>query len=403
MKNKNKLWQIGEGLDKEVEKYTVGEDYILDQQLLPYDLEASLAHAKMLHKIKIIDSQELTNLSEGLDKIKKLWEKGEFIIKQDQEDGHTAIEQYLTEEYGEVGKKIHTGRSRNDQVLVMLRLYMKDELGKIKKDVIELAEILKEKAEELKDIHMPGYTHTQKAMPTTVGTWIESYKDALEDSLLLFDSTEKIIDQSPLGSASGFGISNLSLDQEYTANLLKFSKAQKNPMYCGLSRGFFESIILQTFSPIMILLNRLSNDLMLFTTQEFNFFSLPDNMTTGSSIMPQKRNYDLLEILRAKVTVFFSLERQIQDIVRSLISGYHRDLQITKKSFINSIEITKDSVSLVKKIVGNIFVKKDSLENAMTPDLFATEMVYDLVNKGMSFRDAYKKVKEKIKNEFDEM
>ncbi|MFH0955969.1 MAG: argininosuccinate lyase [Candidatus Falkowbacteria bacterium] len=397
MKNKirNKLWQIKGPLDSMVENFTVGDDYLLDQKLLPYDIEASLAHAKMLKKIGVLTKTELSKLERGLNEILGLWHKGKFLITQEQEDGHTAIEIYLTNKFGDVGKKIHTGRSRNDQSLTMMRLYMKNELADIEKLVDNLISALNKKSKQFKKIPMPGYTHTRKAMPTTVSAWLDSFAQALIDLKPFLVNLRILLDQSPLGSAAGFGISGLNLDKKFTAKLLKFKKIQANPLYCGLSRGFFEEIFLNAFSPVMILIGRLANDLILFTADEFDFFSLPDNMTTGSSIMPQKRNYDLLELTRAKINVFLSCQYQIDNIVKNLISGYHRDLQLTKKIFLDGADLIRSNLKIMQIVVQNLTVKEKNLRLAMTDDLYATEKIYKLVNKGMPFRQAYMKIKEK--------
>lgn len=393
-KIKNKLWQVRGPLNSKVENFTVGDDYLLDQKLLPYDIEASLAHAKMLKKIGVLKKEELNKLERGLNEILNLWHKGKFIITQGQEDGHTAIEIYLTKKFGDVGKKIHTGRSRNDQSLTMMRLYMTDELSKIEKLVNNLITVLNTKSKIYIKIPIPGYTHTQKAMPTTVGAWLDSFAQALIDLKPFIADLHKLLDQSPLGSAAGFGISNLNLDKKFTAKLLKFRKVQANPLYCGLSRGFFEGIFLNVFSPIMILIGRLANDLILFTTGEFDFFSLPDDMTTGSSIMPQKRNYDLLELTRAKINIFLSCQYQIDNIIKNLISGYHRDLQLTKKIFLNGVDLIKSCLEITLMVVQNLSVKEKNLRLAMTDDLYATEKIYKLVKKGVPFRQAYIKIKE---------
>jgi len=393
---KKKIWQTGDsGLHPLVEKFTVGDDHIFDQQLLPYDLKASLAHAKMLFEIKVINEEELEKAEKGLKEILEKWESGDFVVKQEQEDGHTAIEQFLTENYGEVGKKIHTGRSRNDQSLVMIRLFMKEKLTEIEKLGEEIVDSLNKKAEETKDIPMPGYTHMQKAMPTTVGVWLDSYASAIKDILVLLQSTQEIINQNPLGSASGFGIENFPINRESTTRTLGFAKTQENPMYCGFSRGYFENIVLQNLSGIMIALGRFSNDMITFTTQEFGFFSLPDNFTTGSSIMPQKRNYDVFEIMRGNTKVFHSYQSQIQEIISALGSGYNRDLQLTKKPFVLGMNLCTETMKLFGEIVDNLNVNKEKLEKSMTPDLFVTNEVYELVKKGDSFREAYLEVKNK--------
>jgi len=253
----NKIWQTAnDKLHPLVESFTVGDDYLLDQQLLPYDIQASVAHAVMLYKINILNKEELVQAKEGLAEILKKWKKGNFAIKQEQEDGHTAIEQFLTKEYGEIGKKIHTGRSRNDQSLVMIRLFMKDNLKQIEKLSKKFTASLKKKINETKNIPMPGYTHMQKAMPTTVAVWLDSYFSALNDFLILLMTVKKLIDQNPLGSAAGFGVPNIPIDRELTTKNLEFKKIQENPMYCGFSRGYFENIVLQALSNIMIIFSR---------------------------------------------------------------------------------------------------------------------------------------------------
>lgn len=392
-----KLWQTEtDKLLPIVEKYTVGQDYILDQKLLKYDLQASLAHAKMLYKMKVITKDELNLLKKGLQEIQELLSNNEFRITQDQEDGHTAIEQYLCTHYGEVGKKIHTGRSRNDQSLVMLRLFMIDKIQFLEKTIQENIYTLRSKASKFKNIPMPGYTHMQKAMPTTVATWLGSFADALADTLLLISATSKVINQNPLGSASGFGISNFKHDKEYTTELLSFNRTQDNPIYCAFSRGYFEKLILQTLSNPMSIYSRFANDMMLFTMAEFDYFSLNNSYTTGSSIMPQKRNYDLFEIMRGNAKLYQGYLQQITSIIDSVPSGYNRDYQLTKLPFFEAITLIEDTALLFNSTIKDLNVHIDKLEQAMTPDLYATEEVYKLVEQGLSFRDAYIAIKLKL-------
>ncbi|ASG67415.1 argininosuccinate lyase [Francisella halioticida] len=392
-----KLWQTE--IDKllpMVEKYTVGQDYILDQKLLKYDIQASLAHAKMLLKMNVITRDELFLLTKGLHEIKEFATKGQFEITQNQEDGHTAIEQYLCKNYGDVGKKIHTGRSRNDQSLVMLRLFMKDKLQHLEKTIQENICTLQTKASKHTNTPMPGYTHMQKAMPTTVSVWLGSFADALADALLLISTTSKIINQNPLGSASGFGISNFKHDKDYTTKLLNFNRTQENPIYCAFSRGYFEKLILQAFSNSMSIYSRFANDMMLFTMSEFSYFSLDNSYTTGSSIMPQKRNYDLFEIMRGNAKLYQGYLQQISSIVDGVPSGYNRDYQLTKSPFFQAIELIEDTVLLFDSSINNLKVHANKLNHAMTSDLYATEEVYQLVKQGLSFRDAYIIIKEKL-------
>lgn len=398
MTQTKKLWQTADmQLHPLVEAYTVGEDYLLDQELLPYDIQASIAHAKMLREMKVLSEEEYETAKRGLEEIHALWEKGAFPIRREDEDGHMAIERYLTEHYGEIGKKIHTGRSRNDQALVMLRLFMKEKLQEIRNLGRKLETAFRQLEKKHANVNMPGYTHAQKAMPTTVGSFFEAYADGIDDALILFRSARAIIDQNPLGSASGFGIRNFAHHREITTQELGFKKTQANPIYCGMSRGYFEHLTLGTLSGLMVLLGKLSNDMLLFTTSDLGFFSLPNSFTTGSSIMPQKRNYDLFEILRGNTKLFFGYQQQIQQIITSVYGiGYQRDLQLTKKPFLLAVLLCKDTIQLLSAALPEIAVHEDKLQAAMTDDLYVTEQVYDLVNKGVSFREAYVQVKEKL-------
>eukprot|EP00386_Alphamonas_edax_P001908 GDKI01005767.1.p1 GENE.GDKI01005767.1~~GDKI01005767.1.p1 ORF type:complete len:411 (-),score=123.10 GDKI01005767.1:250-1482(-) len=389
-----KLWQTGGGLHPLVEAYTVGEDYRLDgEYMLPFDVKASKAHAAMLQNINVITEEELKTLNHALDEILTLWEKGEFKVTREQEDGHTAIEQYVTDKYGEVGKKIHTGRSRNDQALTMIRLYMKERMEEAIKSVKQLAGAFRTKSHATEHIPMPGYTHMQKAMPTTVGRWFGSYADALADTVWVLEATLKQIDQNPLGSAAGFGISNLQLNRDMTTQLMGLARTQENPLYCGFSRGFFENSVLMALSQPVTILTRFAVDMMLFTMQETSYFKLPDAYVTGSSIMPQKKNYDLFEIMRANGRVFTSLQQQVQGIIMSLGSGYHRDFQVTKKAFVEGVELALQTVRLVEECVPNIEVNEERLKAQMTEELFVTDEVYRLVAEGKPFRVAYQEVK----------
>jgi len=326
MEKGKKIWQSSSGgLHPLVEAFTVGDDYRLDGEvLLPYDVKASKAHAQMLHSIGVLTQEELDVLLGALGEILTKWQEGEFKVLPEHEDGHTAIEEYITLKYGDVGKKIHTGRSRNDQSLVMLRLYMKDKLSELTSGVQQLASLFENKGTEASDVLMPGYTHMQKAMPTTVGLWLGSFACALRDATIAMEAATRQIDQNPLGSAAGFGISHLQLNRQMTTEALGFERLQANSLYCGFSRGYFENIVLQALSQCMIVMSRFAVDMMMFTQQETAFFSLPDEFVTGSSIMPQKKNYDLFEIMRANGRVYGSLQQQVQQIVTGLGSGYHR-------------------------------------------------------------------------------
>jgi argininosuccinate lyase len=393
----NKLWQTSTStqLHPVVESYTVGNDHMLDQELLGYDITASKAHALMLESVGLLSTFEASELSHALDELKKIWEADEFKIQKHQEDGHTAIEQYLTEQLGDTGKKIHTARSRNDQALVMMRLYLKDQLQKVAVQISQVVAALEKAAKKAGKTPMPGYTHTQKAMPTTVATWLLAYAEGFKDAAQLVTSTLQIIDQNPLGSAAGFG-SNLPVNKAHTTKTLGFNKTQDNPMYCGISRGLFELLAVQALNMSMTLAGKFASDMLLFTTQEFNFFSLPDSFTTGSSIMPHKHNYDVFEIMRGHAHMFGPLMQQLNAVVAGVGSGYHRDLQLTKKVTLEAFETTASTLEVLELLVSNLVVHKDVLTKAITPEMLSVSEIEKLVTSGMPFRDAYHQVKQSL-------
>jgi argininosuccinate lyase len=391
-----KLWQKNYKLNEEIENFTVGNDFLLDKELVKYDVLGSIAHATMLNKINIIDNNELQKLKKTLIEILELDKKNKFEIKQEDEDVHTAIENYLTKKLGNLGKKIHTARSRNDQVLTALRLYEKEELKEIKMLLGQYNGSLLTITKKYGKIKIPGYTHMQKAMPTDVKTWLGSFISSIEDNLKLLDATYSIIDKSPLGSAAGFGIPSIKINKKMTASLMGFSEAMSNPMYAQLSRGKLEATILHLLSQIMLDLNKLSTDLMLFNMQEFGFISLPKDFCTGSSIMPQKKNPDVLELVRAKYHVVLGEEFKVKSMISNLISGYNRDLQLTKEPVISSLEIVKSCIKMMVLTVSKIKIDEKKCEEALTKELYATEEAYKLVKKGIPFREAYKKVSRKF-------
>lgn len=394
-----KLWQPagGAGLHPLVEAYTVGEDFRIDGEfMLPYDIRASEAHAEMLHGIGVLTAEEIATLRKALAEIRDLYGKGEFKVTRSQEDGHTAIEQYITEKYGDVGKKIHTGRSRNDQSLTMIRLYALDQLREAQKLVKQLSEAAEAKGKEHEAIPMPGYTHMQRAMPTTVGGWLNSFACGWQDATHPLSSAIAVLDQNPLGSAAGFGINGLTLNRSDTTQRMGFARTQENPMYCGLSRGMFENVALQAMSFPVVLCSRFATDMMMFTQQESGFIQLPDRFVTGSSIMPQKKNYDLFEIMRANGKVFGSLQQQVQETIVGLGSGYHRDLQCTKKAFVEACGLCISTLQLMLEVVPALQPREDNLRGAMTEDLYVTDEVYKKVAAGRAFREAYVEAKEEF-------
>ncbi|MDP2749637.1 MAG: argininosuccinate lyase [Nanoarchaeota archaeon] len=389
-----KLWQKGQNTNKEIEKFTVGNDYLLDQNLVKYDCIASIGHAKMLRKIGILSDSELKKLEKELKNIIELEKKGQFKIKLEDEDCHTAIENHLTKKLGELGKKIHTARSRNDQVLGALRLFEKNELKEIEKFAQVLESELKSFARKENSL-MPGFTHTRKAMPSSVGLWAGAFAESMNDNIKLLKSANALIDQSPLGSAAGYGVS-LNIPKEFTAKQLSFAKVQNNSLYVQNSRGKFEGTILNALSQIMLDLNKMSTDLIMFSMPEFNYFELPKEFCTGSSIMPQKKNPDVLELVRAKYAVMLSYEFQVKTIIANLISGYNRDFQLTKEPIMKGLYLVKSCLSIMVLVIKNLKVNKEACKKAMTSELFATEKAYKLVKQGYSFRDAYHKVKEEL-------
>jgi len=397
MTNK-KVWQVddGPGLNLIVEHYTIGEDQILDQELLGYDITATKAHAHMLQKIGVLTKDEYGKLAQALDQLLTDWHNGKFQIDKDLEDGHAAIELYLTEKLGDIGKKVHTGRSRNDQVLVMMRLFLKDKLGQIPAKLSRLIAAYETQIKSVGDQPMPGYTHTQKAMPTTVKMWLEAYRQAFAYTIENIESAANMIDQNPLGSAAGFGVT-LPLDREFTTKELGFQKVQDSPMYCGMSRGVFELIALQALNPIMIYAGKFATDMIQFTMQELKFFSLPDSMTTGSSIMPHKRNYDVFEIVRAEAHEFPARLIALQNVVSGVGSGYHRDLQLTKSTTLEAFKTVFDTIEVLTVCIKNLQINVDNLNSAMTDDLYTVAEINKLVEQGVPFRDAYVQVKRSLR------
>jgi argininosuccinate lyase len=386
-----KLWEKNYALNKKIENYTVGNDYIIDQKLVKYDCIASIAHAKMLCKINILTKDECNKIVKKLNEIIELDSKGLFEIKREDEDCHTAIENYLIKKLGKTGKKIHTARSRNDQVLTALRLYYKDEIKLVIQLVDELIKTLNSLKEKFGPVEIPGYTHMKKAMPSTIGLWCDAFIESMHDNKGLMNFYCNHIDQSPLGTGAGYGLP-IKVDRKYSAELLGFKKIQNNPLYVQNSRGKFESLILHGLNDVMLDLNKMSMDILLFSMPEFGFIELPLELCTGSSIMPNKKNFDALELIRANYHKNVGFEFEIKNIIGNLISGYNRDLQLTKEPIINGLDSTKDSLEVMSLVLKNLKINKQKCKKAMTEDLYATKKVYNLIDKGITFRDAYKKI-----------
>jgi len=392
-----KLWQKNQiALHPLIEQYTVGDDYILDKEIMIYDIQASIAHAKGLEKIGIINKNELEKLIATLNKLWKEFKEGNIIIKIQDEDCHTVIENYLIKNLGDVGKKIHTGRSRNDQVLVVLQLYMKDMLEKTKQKTIEVAETALQIAKKHQNIPLPGYSHTQQAMLSSLGHYFSNLVESLLDDAVFLQAVKQHLDKNPLGSAAGFGVS-LPLDRELTTTELGFKEMQINSLYCQNSRGKYASIFLEAMAQLMLTMGKFANDLILFTSQEFDFFIVDSQLTTGSSIMPQKKNLDAMEILRGNMSVVIGNQDICKNICKNLISGYNRDLQLIKKPLMDSVKIVLDSLEVVKLYLEGIEPKPKQIEDKIKSEIFAADIANQLVKEdGLPFRDAYNQAMDKL-------
>lgn len=393
-----KLWQKNNyNLDSALERFETADDLVFDNYLAPFDIYGSLAHVSMLSKIGLITKKELSQVSQALVHIKDLIQDGQFNLEFGDEDIHTKIETKVTELVGEAGKKIHTGRSRNDQVLTDLRLLTRSYLLSVNEGVIELTNLLIELAEKYAHIPMPGYTHMQKAMPSSLGMWFGSYAESLSDSLKLLNQAYELNNQSPLGSGAGYGV-NLSLDREYTASLLGFDKVQNNSLYTQNSKGKIESIVVFALMQVVFDISKMSSDLLLFTTSEFNYFSIDNSIATGSSIMPQKKNLDIAELLRSKIHIMHGYFVQVYTTVMNLPSGYNRDSQDIKKPLIEALNLTTEILEVFMVLIQKVTPNTEVLEQAMTQELYATATAYQYVSEGMPFREAYKKVAENLEN-----
>jgi argininosuccinate lyase len=353
----------------------------------------------MLGEIGVLAADEVESLSRGLAEIEDLHLRGEFEIRPEQEDCHTAIEEWLTNGLGDVGKKIHLGRSRNDQVLAAMRLFEKDLLGDVREGVEGLREALDAAAGRFREIELPGYTHMRRAMPTDAGTWLGAFRDGLGDDLALIDAVAGLVDRSPLGTGAGYGIPVFDLDTELTAREAGFAGVLDNPIHAQMTRGKLEGSLLHALAQVMLTLNRLASDLILFSTTEFGFVTLPQALTTGSSIMPQKMNPDVLELVRAKYHVVRAAETQVMGLVGNLMSGYQRDLGLTKEPVIAAFDTTLDCLRMMHGIVTDFVMDPDACRAAMTDEIHATADAYRLVEEGMPFRDAYREVAKRYAEE----
>ncbi len=387
-----KIWNTsGVKVSDEISSFLAGEDIELDNSIFIYDIDATIAHIKGLQSINILKKNEFNRLNKSLKELRKKFLEGSFKLTKKYEDCHSAIEFYLIKELGDLGKKVHTGRSRNDQVLVAMRLFAKNNLQDFKKLNQSIAKILLQMAAKHEHISMPGYTHLQRAMPSSWGLWFSSYAESFIDNIDLINSTIDWIDSNPLGSAAGYGVA-LPLDRKMTTKELGFKRVQLNSLYTQNSRGKYEMQVINTLKQSMLDVRKFAWDMSLFMSQEFNLLTIDEAYLTGSSIMPNKHNPDVIEILRANYSILAGQAAELENII-SLPSGYHRDLQLTKRSLVSSFDISLKSLSILPKLIKSIKVnKKNSLEY-IDNEMKMTDKVYALVNKGTPFRDAYNKIK----------
>ena len=396
MKNQsNKLWDKGTAVDEAIEKFTIGQDRDLDMFFAEFDVLGSIAHATMLQSIGLLTKEELVTLKKGLLQIHKEISEGIFSIDEGVEDIHSQVEILLTKRLGDTGKKIHTGRSRNDQVLVDIRLFIRSQLAQIVISVKELFDLFIRLSEKHKNILLPGYTHMQVAMPSSFGMWFSAYAESLLDDLLQIQAAYRIVNKNPLGSAAGYG-SSFPLDRRMTTTLLGFDDLNYNSVYAQMGRGKVERVVAQALASVAETLARLSMDITLYMSQNFGFISFPDALTTGSSIMPHKKNPDLFEILRARCNRIKALPNSIMMLTNNLPSGYHRDFQLIKENFIPALFDIKDCLQITHFALSQISIKEKILDDPQYDYLYTVDALNELIKGGMSFRDAYKKIGKQV-------
>lgn len=387
----SKLWEKNVTVNTDVETYTVGRDREMDMYLARFDVLGSLAHITMLQSVGLLNKEELDILTTELRDIYAIIEKGDFAIEPDVEDVHSQVELMLTRRLGDTGKKIHSGRSRNDQVLVDLKLFTRERIEDITRSVASLFNALIDQSERYKDVLMPGYTHLQVAMPSSFGLWFGAYAESLIDDLTVLSAAYKVANRNPLGSAAGYG-SSFPLDRSMTTRLLGFESMNYNVVYAQMGRGKTERIVAQALGSIAATVGKLAYDACLFNSQNFGFIKLPDQYTTGSSIMPHKKNPDVFELTRAKCNKLQALPYEITLITNNLPSGYFRDLQLVKENFLPAFDNLSDILSMVTRMVSEIKVNTEILDDPRYDLMFSVEEVNRLVVAGMPFRDAYRKV-----------
>ena len=385
------LWSKGTQATELVDDFTVGNDRVLDLRLAKYDVLGSKAHIKMLESIGLLSAEELEILTEGLDVILKEIEAGDFILEDDVEDIHSQVELLLTRRLGDMGKKIHSGRSRNDQVLVDLKLFLKDEVLKLRSDVLDLFNTLQALSEKYKDILLPGYTHGQVAMPSSFGLWFGAYAEALADDMYMLRGAYGVTDQNPLGSAAGYG-SSFPLDRQMTTDLLEFGSLDHNVVAAQFSRGKAERAVASAMGCIALTLNKFAADCCMYMSPNYGFIKFPDELTTGSSIMPHKKNPDVWEIMRGNCNRIMSVENEISLMCSNMPHGYHRDFQLLKDVLFPALENMHKCLFMADYMLQHIIVKEGILDAPIYDYLFTVEEVNRRTLEGMPFRDAYKTV-----------
>ena len=386
-----KLWQKNIGSTKEVETFTVGKDRELDLYLAPFDVLGSLAHIKMLQTIDLLTADELKVLQQGLKDIYEDIQKGNFVLDDGVEDVHSQVEFILTKKFGDTGKKIHSARSRNDQVLVDLKLFLRSEIEQLVGEIKEFFSLLIEQSEAYKNYLYPGYTHLQLAMPSSFGLWFGAYAESLADDMITLNAAWQIVNKNPLGSAAGYG-SSFPINRKLTTELLGFEDLNYNVVYAQMGRGKTERVVSQALANIASTLSRMSMDACLYLNQNFAFITFPDQLTTGSSIMPHKKNPDVFELIRAHCNRIQALPNEIMMMSTNLPSGYHRDFQLLKEHIIPAFENLRACISMAQLMLQNIQVNKDILDDEKYKYLFSVEEMNKLVLQGVPLRDAYKKI-----------
>jgi argininosuccinate lyase len=390
-----KLWQKNTPAHKKIDHFTVGKDRAYDLYLAAYDCQASIAHAQMLYQIGILTEYETQATVNVLTELKIQAENSKFVIDDNFEDMHSKIEFVLTEKLGDLGKKIHTARSRNDQVLVAMQLYLKQEISVIKSMTYDFFKLLIKLTKQHKDKLLPGYTHFQVAMPSSFGLWFSAYAESLIDDVTLLNAAQKIVDQNPLGSAAGFG-SSFPIDRKSTTKSLNFGDLKYNVIAAQMSRGKAEKTTAFAMASLSANLSKMANDICLYMGQEHNFVSFPDRLTTGSSIMPHKKNPDVFELIRGKSNIIQGLPNQLALLTSNLPSGYHRELQLAKGLIIDGIEDIKACLDIFTFSLKEIQIREDILEDPKYQYIFSVDTLNEWVKEGMPFRDAYKKMGEAI-------